>query len=388
MKIPPSKSHTMRALFFRHLAKKDCQIENILDAPEVQEFKKNLENWDEIDRVDVKNSGLALHFLIALATLRCKKTFLTGDYSICNLRPVEPLISALCTLGAKVTYHQNRGLPPLTIEGPIKNGKVHLDGTNSQHVSSLLIALSQVEGKSEITVTNPCEKPYIEITLDWLKKLGFAVENRDFFSYSLEGPFKVPSFAITIPADFSSLAFLVAVNKILEIKEDFSGLDFQDLQGDKRLFFYLNQEKCCIKDTPDLLPVLMVLALYKKGPSLIHGIHVARQKESDRPFAMKKELEKMGAKIEIYEKEDYMYVQPGPLFGAKLTSHNDHRIAMSLAVAALKAHGTTTIEGVQCVSKSFPNFFETFCPDWAAKIGKDDTGQVTIEPARSEICRS
>lgn len=370
----------MRALLFQHLAKKDCIIENILEAPEVEDFKKNLENWELLDTVDVKNSGLALHFYMALASLRSKKTFITGDVSICNLRPVKPLASAFSALGAKIFYHENEGFAPLSIQGPIHSGAVTLDGTNSQHVSSLLIALSQVAGKSQIIVENPCEKPYVAITLDWLKKSGLEVENRDFKHLSIEGPLQIPFFHVSIPADFSSLAFLVAVARILEIPLDLAGLDFQDLQGDKALFSLLEGESCSVIDTPDLLPILMVLALYKKGPSVIHGIHVARQKESDRPYAMKMELEKMGANIMIFDQEDYLIVTPSPLQGAKVQSHQDHRIAMSLAVAAIRANGASQIQGVQCVSKSFPNFFETFCPDWAAKIGKDDFGQVCIEP--------
>ncbi len=388
MKIPPSKSHTMRALLFRHLAKKDCTIENILDAPEVHEFKKNLENWDRLETIDVKNSGLALHFYMALASLRSKKTFLTGDFSIRHLRPVKPLVNALSSLGAKIVYLEKEGYAPFSIEGPIVCGSVTVDGTNSQHVSSLLIALSQVEGESRVAVENPCEKPYVQITLDWLKKSGLAIENNDWRTFSLVGPLEVPFFHVSIPPDYSSLAFVVAVHKILDLQLDLTHLDVQDTQGDKELFSFLEKESCSIIDTPDLLPILMVLALYKKGPTVIRGIHVARQKESDRPYAMKMELEKMGAKIAIFAQEDYLVVTPSNLKGAKVQSHQDHRIAMSLAVAAIRANGTTTIEGVQCVSKSFPNFFETFCPDWAAKIGKDDLGQVFIEPLSMEFYRS
>ncbi len=388
MKIPPSKSHTMRALLFRHLAKKDCIIENILDAPEVHEFKKNLENWDHLDSIDVKNSGLALHFFMALACLRGKKTFLTGDFSIRHLRPVKPLVNALSALGAKIAYLEKEGYAPLSIEGPICRGSVTIDGTNSQHVSSLLIALSQVEGESRITVENPSEKPYVQITMDWLKKSGLNIENNAFKFFSFTGPIEVPFFHASIPPDYSSLAFVVAVHKILDLHLDLTSLDIQDAQGDKELFSFLEKESCSIIDTPDLLPILMVLAVYKKGPTVIRGIHVARQKESDRPYAMKMELEKMGAKIAIFAQEDYLVVTPSILKGAKVHSHQDHRIAMSLAVAAIRANGATIIEGVQCVSKSFPNFFETFCPDWAAKIGKDNLGQVCIEPLQMEFCRS
>ena len=388
MKIPPSKSHTMRALLFEHLSKKECIIENTLQAPEVEDFKKNLRIWGDLDAVDVRNSGLALHFYMALASLRGKKTVITGDASIRTLRPVAPLVEALRSLGVKITYLENVGFAPLEIEGPVHPGSVELDGTNSQHVSALLIALSQCEGKSTIHVKNPCEKPYVEITLGWLNRFQANIENCNYETFHIPKKVMIDPFQKTIPMDFSSLAFLVAVSKILNTELDLEKCDFSDAQGDKALFSLLKQSECSIEDTPDLLPILMVLALYGKGPTKLHKIHVARQKESDRPFSMRNELVKMGACIRINEAADWIEITPGPLKGAPLFSHNDHRVAMSLAVAAIGATGTTTIESVHCVSKSFPSFFETFCPDWAAEIGKDDFGKIVIRPKKPEFCRS
>ncbi|MBU6149114.1 MAG: hypothetical protein KGQ54_02850, partial [Verrucomicrobia bacterium] len=94
----------MRALLFEFLSKEECNIKNLLKAPEVDSFKKTLYNWDDLTFVDVKNSGLALHFLIALASLRPKKTVLTGDQSIRTLRPIFSLVEALKQSGAKIRY--------------------------------------------------------------------------------------------------------------------------------------------------------------------------------------------------------------------------------------------------------------------------------------------
>lgn len=387
MQVPPSKSHSMRALLFEFLSKEECNIKNLLKAPEVDSFKKTLYNWDDLTFVDVKNSGLALHFLIALASLRPKKTVLTGDQSIRTLRPIFSLVEALKQSGAKIRYLKKEGYAPIEIEGPIKASQVVVDGENSQFVSALLIAFSQVEGKSVITVKNPCEKPYVGMTLAWLKRFHLDFQQKDFTQFILKGPLKIDPFSYTVVADFSSFAFLYAVGQIFDYPIDRSFLDFEDMQGDKELFNIVKQKSCSIEDTPDLLPILMVLGCYGKGPVVLHKIAVARSKESDRPQVMKQELEKMGAKIRIDFENDLLEITPTALHGAYLSAHHDHRVAMSLAVAALKANGESRIDGVDCVKKSFPHFFETFCPGWIAKVWKNDLGQVFIRPVWSEVHR-
>ena len=388
MQVPPSKSHSMRALLFEFLSNKECQLKNLLHAPEVLAFKKTLDDWDNLSFVDVKNSGLALHFLIALASIREKRTVLTGDQSIRTLRPIASLVEALKQSGAKIRYLEKEGYAPIEIEGPIWASTVEVDGVNSQFVSALLIAFSQVEGTSKIIVKNPCEKPYVAMTLAWLERFHFEFERKDFSEFVLKGPLKVEPFSYTVVADFSSFAFLFAVERIFDIPLDHSFLDFEDLQGDKELFHFVQQQSCSIEDTPDLLPILMVMGCYGKGPLKIHKIGVARSKESDRPLVMQKELEKMGGKIRIDLDLDFLEITPCPLHGAFLDAHHDHRVAMSLAVAAIGASGESVINGVECVRKSFPNFFETFCPDRIAQVRKNDLGQVFIRPVWSEVYRS
>ncbi len=386
MNLPPSKSHTMRALLFEHLANKQCIVSNMLDAPEVNAFRATLQNWNQTFYIDVKNSGLALHLLIALASLSNEKRVITGDFSICNLRPIAPLIEALQMAGAKIRYLEKPGFAPIEIQGPIHASNVSLSGTNSQHVSALLIAFSQIEGNSTIEVLHPKETPYVQMTLDWLFGFKAHIKNENFTHFKVEGSLKIPSFAYQVPPDFSSLAFIVAANQILGLEQDFSHLNFQDSQPDKAIFDLLNKKECSIESSPDLLPILMVLAVYGLGPTSIFNIHVARQKESDRPFAMQQELAKMGAKIKIDLEKDAVFIEPTPLKGAHLEGHQDHRIVMSLSVAALKAAGETLIDGVACVAKTFPNFFETYCPDRFAKIWKNDLGQVTICPSPDSTC--
>ncbi|MFZ4772553.1 MAG: 3-phosphoshikimate 1-carboxyvinyltransferase [Chlamydiia bacterium] len=380
MTIPPSKSHTMRALLFEFLSKKPCKIENILIAPEVLAFQNTLQNWDKIFFIDVKNSGLALHFLLVLAVLRSATTVIDGDTSIRTLRPIAPLVDALREAGARIRYLEKEGFAPVEVRGPIQAANVSLVGTNSQHVSALLIAFSQVSGLSTVEVISPKETPYVQMTLDWLQRFQGVIEHEGFFRFSIEGPLPISPFSYKVVSDFSSAAFILAAHRILGIEGDFSLLDFEDSQGDKEIFQMLDQEECTIFDTPDLLPIIMVLGVLGKGPKRIHGIHVARQKESDRPLVMQKELEKMGAKISINWERDFLEIEPSVLKGAEVDSHHDHRICMSLAVAALGAEGKTIVNGVDCVAKTFPNFFETYCSCRFAEIGKNDSGQVSILP--------
>jgi 3-phosphoshikimate 1-carboxyvinyltransferase len=373
----------MRALLFEYLSKKTCKIKNILEAPEVDFFKKTLQTWDLVDAVDVKNSGIALQFLIALASLRSKKTLIDGDASIQNLRPIQPLVEAFKSCGVKIVYLKKSGYAPIEIHGPLRAGNVRLSGKNSQHVSALLIAFSLVSGKSTITVDHPAETPYVQMTIDWLKKFGGKIRQQGFSYFEVEGPIEVKPFEYTVVEDFSSAAFLVVVSKLFDLKADFSSLDFSDAQGDKKIFEFLEQKSCSIKETPDLLPILMVAGVLGVGPTQINDIHVARQKESDRPKVMQQELQKMGGVIVIDEQNDRVEIFPSSLKGADLFSHQDHRIAMSLAVAALKADGESCVQGVECVAKSFPRFFETYCPDWIAQVRQNGSGTVYIRPKKT-----
>ena len=182
-----------------------------------------------------------------------------------------------------------------------------------------------------------------------------------------------------MPGDFSSAAFLLAAAAITNSKVQVSNLDYKSLQGDKAILGILKQMgvagKVCensveisgtcnslhplnidSKNIPDLVPACAVLACYASGTSRISGAQRLRLKESDRLSSLYVELRKMGAKIEM-ETDSLTVTGPCALHGAMIDPHNDHRIAMACAVAALGAQGETTIRNAQCVRKSYPQFF-------------------------------
>jgi 3-phosphoshikimate 1-carboxyvinyltransferase len=194
-----------------------------------------------------------------------------------------------------------------------------------------------------------------------------------------------------VPGDFSSAAFLLAAAAITNSKVQINNLDYEDVQGDKAILSILKQMgamgKVCkdrieingsdgslkaididAKNIPDLVPVCTVLACYAKGPSKIYGASRLRFKESDRLSSLYLELKKMGAQISMDE-SSLTVTGPCRLHGAVIDPHNDHRIAMACAVAALGANGDTTIQNAECVRKSYPQFFTDL-----SSIGADVVG--------------
>ncbi len=368
-------------------------IRDPLDSPDVRAMVKALrgfgvtieesEEWIRIEGVcgklsasqapiDAGNSGQILRFVGALAALLPEKTVITGDQSIRERRPVEPLLSALRQLGAKAEA-------PMSVQGPIRAGFAELLGEDSQPVSALLIATSFLKGTTQLEVKNPGERPWIDLTLAWLERLGGVVTHEAYRFYTIEGPLLYKGFEVTIPGDFSTAAFPAAAALITGSTVTLENLDPFDSQGDKKLFEVfermgaqleydvraksvtlfpskLKGVRVDVNEMIDALPILAVVGCFASGKTEIVGGKIARKKESDRIAAIACELRKMGAILE--EREDGLLITSSPLHSARLSSHSDHRIAMALAVAAKGATGTTWIEGAECVKKSYPRFFE------------------------------
>lgn len=397
--IPPSKSHTHRALLFALLAEGTSVINNPLDSPDtaamlqvIKQFGAQVTQKEEAleiigtggnlsppkEIIDAGNSGIILRFVSALAALYPSHTLVTGDESVCTRRPMNPLLGALEELGSFAKSLGEDGFAPVAIRGPFKGGKCSLNGSDSQPVSALLIAASFAKGATEIEVKTPGEKPWIDLTLDWLNFLGLPYENQDYTYYKIPGNGTCKGFTKTIPGDFSSLAFPLAAALITESEISLDNVDKNDVQGDKKLLDVLEKmgAKMIFEDKVlhikkggplqgveidinpmiDALPILAVLGCYAQGKTVLTGGTVAREKESDRIAVMTKELQKMGAKIK--EKKDGMIITSSPLKGGELDSHHDHRVAMALAVAAMGAEGPSIIHNTACIAKTYPQFKE------------------------------
>jgi len=394
--VPPSKSHTMRAILFGMLSSGKAVIDDFLPSPDTEAmiraatlFGARVYRRGKMlfieggfgpakDVIDAGNSGLILRLVGGISGLLPSYTTLTGDRSIRENRPVSPLLDGLKQLGATAESSRLDGRAPIVIKGPIHPGKVTIDGRDSQPVSALLIATSFLNGPSEITALNPGETPWVALTLHWLEKFGGKVDHDNFCHYRVSGNLNIPDFHYTVPGDFSTAAFPIAAALVTGSSLKLTNLDFNDPQGDKH-FLQIIQEmgahiKCSsaleilggslkglkmdVNPCIDALPILAVLGCYAQGKTELFGGAIARTKESDRIAAIVCELKKMGAKIE--ETADGLIVEKSPLKGAELDSHGDHRIALALAVAALGASGPSEIQGTQCISKTYPQFVADF----------------------------
>ncbi|MFP4426520.1 MAG: 3-phosphoshikimate 1-carboxyvinyltransferase, partial [Spirochaetaceae bacterium] len=272
------------------------------------------------------------------------------------------------------------GCAPFVVRGPLTGGKSFVDGIVSQYVSTTVFAATLAEGDSEIMVDKANEVPYIEMTLQWMRSLGVEVEMEEEYNrFFVKGGQKYSSFDKPVPGDFSSAAFFLIGAAITDSRVTLRGLDTQDVQGDKALIDILREMgaeitvqdhgrggieingggklKGCVIDcspTPDSVPILSVLGCVAEGETRLINIESSRLKETDRPLLMQQELRKMGADIELTDKE--LIIRKRDLFGAEVRSHRDHRIAMALCVAGLIAQGETVVDHVESATISFPGF--------------------------------
>jgi 3-phosphoshikimate 1-carboxyvinyltransferase len=392
--VPPSKSQSMRALLFSMLAKGKSVLTNLLPSPDMIRACRLLgavidEHPDRVevmgldgklngaeDVIDAGNSGLILRLVGAIAALSSKPIVITGDHSIRHYRPIMPLLDGLNQLGATAFSLRENGKAPILVKGPLQSGHAKIDGEDSQPVSGLLIASTFVPGPVEISVNNPGELPWVGLTLNWLDRFGIPYCNRDGTYYRLEGNASIEGFSYHVPGDFSSLAFPLVAALLTDSEVRFDNLNFQDAQGDKQLIGILQQmgarieieertvrvkkgnvlhgTKIDVNSCIDALPILAVVGCFAEGETELVGGAIARKKECDRISAISTELKKMGASVE--EREDGLFIRRSSLKGNAVYSYNDHRMALSLAVAGLAAKGETVIEDVSCIAKTFPDF--------------------------------
>jgi 3-phosphoshikimate 1-carboxyvinyltransferase len=310
-------------------------------------------------------------------------TVITGDYQI-RRRPVIELVNALNELHAEVFFtRQNTESPPVIIKGCVTGGTAHFSGFNSQVVSSVLLASPLIQNSTCIRVKEPLEKPYIQMTIDWMKKYGVTLKNMsgDYTMFEVSGGV-YHAIESKVPSDWSGVAFPLVAAVCTPSHLVISGLDFNDAQGDKIVVDHLlamgahihkNVEEGTLtvhggkplkggltinlNDIPDSLPALCVASCFAEGDTTFTGLAHVRVKETDRVAVMQTELARLGARVSVTSES--MTVHGGvPLKGARVESHNDHRVAMALTAASLFCDGVVQIKDAQCTSVSFPHFFE------------------------------
>jgi 3-phosphoshikimate 1-carboxyvinyltransferase len=331
------------------------------------------------NEINCGESGLGIRMFTPLVAMSDREITINGKGSLLT-RPMDFFDEVLPQLGVTVT--SNNGKLPLKIKGPLQPANITIDGSlSSQFLTGLLMAYAASGAKDvSIKVTNLKSRPYIDLTLDVMKQFGLAVpENRNYeefyFSNTTPGS-RLPARDYSVEGDWSGGAFLLVAGAIAG-PITIHGLDMNSTQADKAIVNALMDagagiaiEGKAIKmhpadmrafefdatDCPDLFPPLVALAAYCKGATKIKGIQRLTHKESNRALTLQEEFGKMGIGIEL--KDDSMIVHGGKgVKGATVNSHNDHRIAMACAVAALKAAGETSIERAMAVSKSYPDFY-------------------------------
>lgn len=397
---PPSKSYTHRAVILASLAAGESTIENpllsddtlytinacralgaeiALDSDSLAVKGTGGKIKAEKQKIFAGNSGSTIRMIAPLAALAQTKVILDGDSRL-RQRPMGDLLSALQSLGINARSLNNNGCPPIEIQGgDFKMNEVTLSGeTSSQPVSALLMAAPYTKEGLSIKIAGGLRsKPYIDITLDAMRAFGVEVVNRDYKEFLVEGRQAYKACRYQIEGDYSSAAYFLAAGAIGGGPVTVSNLKTDSAQGDRHLLNILERMGGAVDhqkgsvtvhrsgglkgvdidlgDYPDLVPTLAVVAAFAEGKTEITNIAHLRFKESDRINDTAAELGKMGVKTEVGD--DTMVIYGGKPRGAEIDAHNDHRLAMSLSVAALFADGDCIINGAEAVTKSYPAFF-------------------------------
>lgn len=398
--IPPSKSHTLRGAVLAGLARGRSVLHGPLSSAdtlacaeslrllgakvEISDKEWIIEGFSGKPLIpdaplDVKNSGTTMNFLSAVASLGEGEIELTGDESI-RRRPVAPLLRALRMLGAaRADSFENSGCPPVTVRGRLIGGSASVEGVSSQYVSALLLIAPLLRKSTQLKVVRLYEKPYIDMTLAWLRKMGIEYTKQGRNNFDIPGGQTYYGFETAIPADFSTATFPLAAAAIAPGSSVLiRGLDPADTQGDKRVFDVVREMggsvapedagirvaaapleglEIDLNEIPDALPALAVLGCFAEGETRLVNVAQARIKETDRIKVMHDELKKMGADIE--ELKDGLVIRKSALTGTEVDGHSDHRVVMALAIAGLAAEGETVVTTADTVGVTFPGFYSS-----------------------------
>lgn len=333
--------------------------------------------------LDCGESGSTLRFLLPVAAAVSENVSFVGSGRLPE-RPIGELVDAMKANGAQFSSDKL----PLCVSGELKAGKYTLPGNvSSQYVSGLLMALAVTEGESEIVLTSPLESAsYVKMTLSSLEIFGATAYETE-RGYKVIGKKKLCSpKRILADGDWSNASFFICSSAI-NGETTVSGLDMNSVQGDKKVLDMLKSFGASVKtqngavtvsrselrgtkidltDTPDMLPIMAVVASQADGKTEFCGAKRLRLKESDRLQTVANMINSLGGAAEVLP--DGLTVYPKKLSGGVVDGCNDHRIVMAAAIAAAVAQGETVILGAEAVNKSYPKFFE----DYAALGGSFD----------------
>ena len=401
MTVPGSKSYTHRMLIAAALADGTCRLENCLDSEDTRFTRQALaqmgiELADQDGRTIVHgrqgrlspcdapiylgNSGTSVRLLTGLAALGETPYTLTGNERMCR-RPLADLLTALNQMGCDARSLDHTGCPPVRINGrTCHGGPVDLKcDVSSQFLSALLLTAPCLKEGLDITVTaGPVSRPYIDMTVDIMNNFGISVDRERYRRFTVPGGQVYRPGSYRVEPDASQAGYFWAAAAITGATVKVRGIEPGSRQGDARFVEVLEAMGCRVfpesdgiavtggplvsvevdmSDMPDLVPTLAVVAAFARGATVIRNVAHLKDKESDRLAVTAGALSRMG--ITAVGDNTGLTIIGGRPSGADIDPHDDHRIAMSFAVAGLVTPGVR-IADEQCVAKSFPDFWTVF----------------------------
>ncbi len=398
--LPGSKSYTHRALVAASLAVGEVLLTNALRAEDTELTAQALARlgsaidwqdsairvkgaggrWQPVaDPIYLGNSGTSMRFLTALVALGQGAYRLTGTERLCQ-RPLGDLLGALAQLGVQAASEKGDGCPPVIVRGGLRGGRARLSGAvSSQYVSALLFIGPLAPEGVEIEITDELvSRPYVDLTLEVMADFGISYYREGYRYFRVPPGQSYQPSDYAIEADASSASYFWAAAAVTGGRVTIANLNLESCQGDAAFPGVLERLGCTVESSgagltvqgnelrgvtvdmaamPDLVPTLAVIAAFARGETVITGVAHLRHKESDRLQAVATELGKMG--VAVKETPDGLIISGGTPHGAAIETYEDHRIAMSFAVAGLKVPGVV-IQNPGCVAKSFPDFWQFF----------------------------
>lgn len=406
--IPGSKSITNRAMICAALAEGESLLTNALFSDDTRYMAEALKatgipvetdpeactirivggggSFGPTDKkLHIGNAGTAMRFLTAALTLGQGKYTLDGIARM-RERPIKELTDALGNLGAEIRSTLHEGHPPLEITGgTLQGGRALFSGKiSSQFISAIMLAAPYAKEIVHIDISRePVSRPYLEMTAQVMEDFGVSCRADEYYkSITINPGTGYSGHTYSVESDASSASYFFAAAAVAGGTVTVEGLSRDSIQGDIGFVDALVRMGCNaewgenyvsisrkgplkgieidMRHISDTALTLCAVALYAEGPTRISGVANMRVKETDRISALCKELSRMGAHVD--EHEDGLTIHPTEKYHhAKIETYDDHRMAMSFAVAALGTEGITILDP-GCTAKTFPDFFKRFAP--------------------------
>ena len=325
-------------------------------------------------KLNIGESGLATRLFTPIASLCHMPITINGEGSILR-RPIEMMEEPLQALGVEVI--SNGGYLPISVKGPMRGGEIHVDGSlSSQFITGLLMALPLSPNDTVLHVENLKSRPYVDMTIDLAARFGVAIEHNNYEQFYIAGGQHYTPCTYNIEGDWSGASCLLVAGATAG-SITIRNLNHISLQADLAIIEALARAGAEIittnssvtvhggplhafefdaTDCPDLFPALAALAASCEGTSVLTGTQRLTYKESNRAETIAEVFGRLGIGVDLSE-ENTMRITGGPVSSAVVDSHNDHRIAMAAAVAALSSDDSVVIEGADAADKSYPNFW-------------------------------